>query len=101
MFVSSEIIGISIISWSSLGEEINEPYKVFNLSALVISVETPLAISKVTLLLPIPIASAKTNLLFSKTDIDEVECPRSIHIVPSSFSSCVNEDIDEDNGDGI
>ena len=49
VFLSPDIIGISIISWSSLGDEINDPYKVFNLSALEIVVETPLAISKVTL----------------------------------------------------
>ena len=54
---SPDTIGISIISCSSLGEEISDPYKVFNLSALEMLVDTPLAISRVTLLLPIPIVS--------------------------------------------
>ena len=49
VFLSPDIIGISIISWSSLGDEINDPYKVFNLSALEIVVETPLVMSSVTL----------------------------------------------------
>ena len=57
VFLSPETIGISIISWSSLGDETREPYKVFNLSALEIVVDKPLAISNVTLLLPTPIAS--------------------------------------------
>ena len=72
VFLSPEIIGISIISWSSLGDETREPYKVFNLSALEILVDKPLAISNVTLLLPTPIASPYTNLLFSNTEIEDV-----------------------------
>ena len=34
-------------------------------------------------------------------DIEEVECPKSIHIVPSSFSSLVNDESEDDKGDGI
>ena len=64
-------------------------------------VETPLAISKVTLLLPIPIVSPKINLLFSKIEIDEVECPKLILMVPSSFSSLFKDERDEDKGEGI
>ena len=101
VFLSPEIIGISIISWSSLGDETREPYKVFNLSALEILVDKPRAISNVTLLLPTPIASPYTNLLFSKTYIEDVEWPKSIQITPRSFSSFVRDDKDEDNGVGI
>ena len=101
VFLSPETIGISIISWSSLGDETREPYKVFNLSALEIVVDKPRAISNVMLLLPTPIASPYTNLLFSKTDIEDIEWPKSIQMVPSSFSSFVNDDKDEDNGEGI
>ena len=99
--MSPETTGISIISWSSLGDETREPYKVFNLSALEILVDKPRAISNVILLLPTPIASPYTNLLFSNTDIEDVEWPKSIQIVPSSFSSFVSDDKEEDKGEGI
>jgi hypothetical protein len=67
------MIGISIISNSSLGELISELYNVFNLSALSKVVETPLAKSLVILLLPTKKLSPYINLLFSKIDMEVFE----------------------------
>ena len=93
---SPEIIGISIISFSSLGELITDPYRVFNLSALVKVVETPLAISLVTLLLPTKKASPKIKFLFSKIQTEVVVWPKSMQIVPNFFSSSLKVDSADD-----
>ena len=47
----------------------------------------PLAISLVICLLPIGMASKKTNLLFLKTQIDVDPAPKSKEIDPNYFSS--------------
>ena len=65
-FSSEEYKGTSIISYSSLGDEITEPYKVLSLSALSLVVEIPLAISFVMFLLPTFIESQKINLELSE-----------------------------------
>ena len=98
---SPEIIGISIISFSSLGELITDPYKVFNLSALAKVVETPLAISLVILLLPTEKASPKIKFLFSKIQTEVVVWPKSMQIVPKNFSSSLKVYSEDDKGDGI
>ena len=86
-FSSEEYNGTSIISYSSLGDDITEPYKVLSLSALSLVVEMPLAISFVIFLLPTFIESQKINLEFSKTAKEVDESPRSIHMLPKSLSS--------------
>ena len=48
-----------------------------------------------------PIVSPNIKLLFSKTEIEDVEWPKLIDIVPSSNSSFVNDDKDDDRGDGM
>ena len=98
---SEHSMGTSKNSYSSLGEDITEPQRVFNLSALSLVVDIPLAISLVIFLLPIFIASQKINFSFSNTDIDEDESPKSTQIHPKSLSSKLRVAKAEDSGVGI
>ena len=100
-FSSDEYKGTSIISYSSLGDDITEPYKVLSLSALSLVVDIPLAISFVIFLLPTLTESQKIYLEFSKTDKEVDDSPRSIHMLPKSLSSLFNVDKAEERGVGI
>ena len=94
-------LGISISSYSSLGEDTTEPYNVFNLSALSRFVATPLAISLEMLSPPIFIASKNLSCAFSKIAIEVDAAPRSIQILPKDLSSKLRVANAEDNGVGM